>query len=334
MAGRKSKVKSRKTQARNKKKTKKEPNKIKRAVTSVKAKVRKAVDKTRTKITKTKARSIKKTRGAKDKSRASSDRKSLTTAAKLKRVRERTLKHNLRRLIQVGLYSPKYTYKVGRKYKYRKVRQPISMTPARAKTIIRLTRDQGHLADAGTNFFIPIDRFAPDKRAGIITRIQQLGFTANKKGIFIPREKDTHKFEKFAVKYNKKRDRYEILLTRRIKSGKGRGAVERTIIPIARTDELSRNYDQLSQLLADNPINKKQRYRFIINLGANPGNMSRRAFTTIEQLWRYLMQYRDKEADKIELVENIAVVVVNGGGPPFKKVIKVLDDSELDGEIE
>lgn len=226
--------------------------------------------------------------------------------------RDKVLKGNLARLKKIGLYNP----------------VQVALTDYRRRRVRELTKEFGHLADSASNFFVSFTDVRKPARKRILQRAKELGMQTSPKGVFVSREKDSHKFTKIKRVYNKRAKRYEFKLTRRQRSGQ----VETFIIPVAHPDDLARNYDRLKQLLHDNPINSKQRYRFIINLGVNPGNISKRAFSNIDQLWTYLLQYRDKEADQVELIENIAVVIVNGGGPTFRKVVKVLEDDDLTGE--
>lgn len=223
-------------------------------------------------------------------SKSAADKRDIARAKK-DAAREKAYRKRLTQLERTGLYQPKAQ----------------TLTPYRKRRVNALVREFGPLLNTDLTFFLK----APAKaRKGA----KEAGFTTTRKGIFVEREREKgHILERAKLVKRRARDRYDIVADRPIEKSKLGRERETYILPLAGGDTLAKSRASLEELVSGYPRpGRDRRYRFTIS-DAQGSFMSRRAFTSIEELWEYALQYRKTKTDQIAFLDKLEIVIVKRG---------------------
>lgn len=189
--------------------------------------------------------------------------------AKEKRETEAVLKRALRLVRGKGIYEPK----------------SLELTKYRKSRIKKVRSEYRELLESKQFFFVKANK---EDRAKVQERAKAMDFKATKTGLFVPKEG----FTKAVLKKDRKSKELYIERSGKVKRGPDRGRRYKRVLPLASLDELDTQRERIRRMAEEiGPLKPGERLVFIIREAGNDG-FSHKVFSNVDQLLRYLQNYR------------------------------------------
>lgn len=224
------------------------------------------------------------------------------------RARDKETQAQLIQVVNLGIYSPR-------------LHRP-ELTPAQKRTVKKKFRLATLLAERGV--FAPFPKGSTRKTKNTLIKLaQQRGGQGTSKGIFVLRSDKELKQGRGKIIRERDTGLYKIQVVKTFKSRKS-GTVTRTeqryldgesaIIAVEK---------KLKARLAKMTVRPNERLRFAI--GGTDGNISHRAFNSLEKMIEYASAYRGTTADRANFLASLTIYKVAKKGKYYDLPVSYLD---------
>lgn len=135
-------------------------------------------------------------------------------------------------------------------------------------------------------------------------RAEGLGLKPTRRGFFAP----TEGYQKVTLGYDRKRKEYHIKRSGKTKMGINKGKRYTKVTPLAGIDELTEERERIRRLMKKlEPLEGDERFAFEVREAGNEG-YSHFTFTSLDDLFKRLEEYRKTTAARVNFYRHIHIV--------------------------